>query len=619
MSLYHSDTDKKTKLFEKVIKFGPLLSILGYFSGIVYFCLLPHEALIHGTYISENALLPGLVSSDIFSTDSIFNYYHFLKDAYETNGGKSFNSELINDIFANQLKIESYTQDFNLTHPFWSSENENIRSGKNVYAFGRAQRADGTESIVISAPIYLTGKKNKKIPNLFGISQLFILANLAKNRPYWAKDLIFVATDMEHVGIQAWINSYFETHSDSIMAESLKTRGGSIQAALNLEFSDINTNKLEIKLEGPNGKLPNLDLFNTIIRICKSMQFECSLESEKSFNNDFSYYHNRPPVDHVSGLFNTVNMMFKQATGVPNSLNGYFLNHRIEALTISGTKTSSNSGRQQKQNVLKITRIVESTLRSVNNLLERFHQSFFFYLLPSSHYYISIGMYMPAFGLILLPVLIKILTIWFTIFSKKNTESKGKESSLLVLDLLKCVVVKLMVSFTFGIILYFGTPFFLMFGKVFNLSAKDSLMNCYLAMMANIFVTPFIFKTRLSSNGNKTEAENINKLIILLSLTIFVGTISVLNFSLAFFIAIFYSPVSILAIQRVNNKILKTFKIALMVLACPLVYFSLIYIKYHDKFYDFVLASKISDIWTYEMVNLFLVPIWSTLWITAFN
>lgn len=59
-------------------------------------------------------------------------------------------------------------------------------------------------------------------------------------------------------------------------------------------------------------------------------------------------------------------------------------------------------------------------MRSVNNLLERFHQSFFFYLLPSSHYYISIGIYMPAFGLVVLPLLIQILTIWFSIFYKKT-------------------------------------------------------------------------------------------------------------------------------------------------------------------------------------------------------
>lgn len=96
--------------------------------------------------------------------------------------GKGYNADLIHDIFSNRLKIESYTQNFNLSFPFSNSDADSLKSGKNAYAFGRAQRADGTESIVISAPIYLSGKKNKKIPNLFGISQLFILADLAKSK-----------------------------------------------------------------------------------------------------------------------------------------------------------------------------------------------------------------------------------------------------------------------------------------------------------------------------------------------------------------------------------------------------------------------------------------------------
>lgn len=52
-------------------------------------------------------------------------------------------------------------------------------------------------------------------------------------------------------------------------------------------------------------------------------------------------------------------------------------------------------------------RVFEGMLRSVNNLLERFHQSFFFYVLTSPHHFISIGLYMPAIGLMLLAPLIK--------------------------------------------------------------------------------------------------------------------------------------------------------------------------------------------------------------------
>ncbi|CAF0726519.1 unnamed protein product [Brachionus calyciflorus] len=647
MSLLNGDSDKKLKLYEPLEKFGPLLSLVGFIAGVVYFCLLPHQLLVHGTYISENALLPGLVSSDIFSTDAIFNFYDYLKNNYETNGGKNYNADLIHHIFSNQLKIESYTQSFNLSYPFYASQDENmVKTGKNVYGFGRAQRADGTESIVVSAPLFLTGKKNKQTPNLFGVAQLFILADLAKNRPYWAKDLIFVVTDMGQIGMQAWINSYFETESEFIKGENLKTRGGSIQAALNLEFKDINNiNKLEMKLEGANGKLPNLDLFNTIIRICKSLQFQCSLESEISENNEYHYYYNKAPVQHIPGILNTINMMFKQSTGVPNSLNGYFINHRIEALTISGSRIASekNSKRShQKQNVLSTIRIIESTLRSVNNLLERFHQSFFFYLLSSSHHYISIGMYMPSFGLLILPVLIKVLTLWFSIFLKKdsNDEKSTELSSSIMLNLFKSIIPKFLVSGVFGIVLYFGTSYFLMFGKKMNLSAKDALINSYIAVMVNILGMPIILKTLSTRKEHRNEtSEKLKKLLVLLSLTIFVGTVSLLNFSLSFFIAIFYSPISLLAVQDFSNKFLRLLQQIALVLSCPLIYFSFLYLAYlnfyenfnilrnydqmfqllSEKFYDFVLLSKISSIWTYDMINLFLVPIWSALWLISFN
>lgn len=41
-------------------------------------------------------------------------------------------------------------------------------------------------------------------------------------------------------------------------------------------------------------------------------------------------------------------------------------------------------------------RTVESTLRSFNNLLERLHASYFFYLMPMPHHFIPVGHYLPA-------------------------------------------------------------------------------------------------------------------------------------------------------------------------------------------------------------------------------
>ena len=44
-------------------------------------------------------------------------------------------------------------------------------------------------------------------------------------RSYWAKDLIFVISDVGYFGIQAWLNSYFDIESNYIQSDNLKARG----------------------------------------------------------------------------------------------------------------------------------------------------------------------------------------------------------------------------------------------------------------------------------------------------------------------------------------------------------------------------------------------------------
>ena len=52
--------------------------------------------------------------------------------------------------------------------------------------------------------------------------------------------------------------------------------------------------------------------------------------------------------------------------------------------------------------------MIEGLFRSLNNLLERFHQSFFFYLLPATGRYVSIGLYMQPFGFLAAPLIVKV-------------------------------------------------------------------------------------------------------------------------------------------------------------------------------------------------------------------
>lgn len=56
--------------------------------------------------------------------------------------------------------------------------------------------------------------------------------------------------------------------------------------------------------------------------------------------------------------------------------------------------------------------IMESTLRSINNLLERFHASFFFYLLTHPGWFIKIGNYLPAAILLGAGLTVEGLRMW---------------------------------------------------------------------------------------------------------------------------------------------------------------------------------------------------------------
>ena len=60
-------------------------------------------------------------------------------------------------------------------------------------------------------------------------------------------------------------------------------------------------------------------------------------------------------------------------------------------------------------------------------MLERFHQSFFYYVLPSSSRYVSIGMYMPGFGVLAAGLVLPALGAWLK--SQEESAGEGPPSS----------------------------------------------------------------------------------------------------------------------------------------------------------------------------------------------
>lgn len=76
------------------------------------------------------------------------------------------------------------------------------------------------------------------------LSKLVSFFSSGKN--YWAKDLIFLVTDREQLGMHAWLEAYYKgdlEDASALNAGNLKGRAGALQAALNLEIQDFDAGK----------------------------------------------------------------------------------------------------------------------------------------------------------------------------------------------------------------------------------------------------------------------------------------------------------------------------------------------------------------------------------------
>ena len=258
-------------------------------------------------------------------------------------------------------------------------------SGIHIGCVLKTKRGTSHESFVIHAPFKFgdspvekmkrklknENDKPKKIrQNSVAVATILTLMLEFSEQNYWSKDILFLITDdVKRVPFNEYVSG--------------------IQAALTLELESMRVKNINLNIVGNNGQLPNLDLRNVVERLL----YYRNLES--TFN--ISYHGQRPLSDveavggHWKGRlvrpdaptptdfweffydFETgFDMVKKLAIGYSDGHHGDFLLERIEALTIRGT----GKGGWIPANIFGYA--IEGTSRSINNLLERFHQSFLY-------------------------------------------------------------------------------------------------------------------------------------------------------------------------------------------------------------------------------------------------
>ena len=251
--------------------------------------------------------------------------------------------------------------------------------------------------------------------NHSGVALVLTLARYFKRWSLWSKDIIFLVAGDSAAGPQAWVDAYHNAHSPSSV-EPLSIKSGALQGAVAVDYPagpwGQRFDKLHIVYDGVNGQLPNLDLFNTAVSVASGqMGIGCTLQ--RMWKHDDTYRER---------LQTMLRGMISQGLGHASGPHSSFMPYHVDAVTL---QTVGDGWHDE----MSLGRTVESLFRSLNNLLEHLHQSFFFYLLMQANRFVSIGTYLPSAMVIAVNFTITAIALWVQSGRVHSPSKPAKPSS----------------------------------------------------------------------------------------------------------------------------------------------------------------------------------------------
>lgn len=543
-----SDPNRRQALSRIITRLNAPLCVISYLIGVGWFLGLAFQPFTLRSYISENSMGSTMVDEKFVYGERALSYAREFA-AHKKSAGGSPVAWLERTMRG--VGLEVYTQSFvrNLPFPDESTERYMVK-GTNVYGILRAPRAASTESLVLSVPCS-EGQNNHQAVGL-----LLSLASYFRGQIYWAKDIIFLVNEHDLIGMEAWLEGYHDVNVTDIKSSVMMGRAGAIQAAISLEISSDVITSFDVVVEGLNGQLPNLDMVNLFLAFCQKNQLLCTIQG-KLQRNDYDTFQG-----YLHNLQTMLLMVLKQGSGRPQGDHGLFLRYHIEAITLRGI----NSFRQYKYDMVTIGETIEGMFRKLNNLSERLHQSYFFYLLPSLSRFVSIGIYMPAIGFIILILILRALDLWIKLSRPETTSEDGAGGAEV-----ECrpgflsLATPIVICHATGLSLYYLPVMSQeMATDHFPVSESEAVVLIAIAIYVAGLALPHNTHRVLTGSGSDQSWMTL-KLISLLYLAVQLGCIAVINFSLGFILAVTIVPVAAI-VQPAGPKLLFA---ALLVLVTP--------------------------------------------------
>ncbi|XP_021737745.1 glycosylphosphatidylinositol anchor attachment 1 protein-like [Chenopodium quinoa] len=445
-----------------------LVSLICCIAGIIALLLLPvlaKNTYISENALMPGSANPMLSSQEVLDADKLVTDIMRLSLEGDTAGIEipRLLKKRVGDLGAEVSQFQFYprTNKFHPLHFFASHDSvldqDNttcVSPAVSTVGIVRAPHGDGKEAIILVTP-YNAVKPDTGEALSLGVA--YSVFSLLTQVTWLAKDIIWLAADSrygEHESVSAWLREYYaptfyrseKSHTNMcsasnpdwenvnnqvVGAESHEgfRRAGTMAAALVIKVNGIEDaqDSLSIYAEASNGQMPNLDLINVVNYLAVHRQglyvmvgkHWSLLESKclkmiggtieflgnlaRSLNPQWGF--GIPVNEYVEGAATLTSSLYAQALGVPTGSHGAFRDYQIDAVTLAiSPKASPYNKGKRSDFLLRSGRLIEGTIRSVNNLLEKFHQSFFLYLLTGPSKFVSVGVYMIAFALLIAPL-----------------------------------------------------------------------------------------------------------------------------------------------------------------------------------------------------------------------
>lgn len=309
---------------------------------------------------------------------------------------------------------------------------------------------------------------------------------------------------------------------------------------------------MDIKVEGLNGQLPNLDLFTLVNKMCIKEGLHVT------FKNRGNLHHQHDRFRLWKHSFGTMmSMMLTQSTGIPNGNHGLFHRFGIQAVTMNGFLRPNTRGNQI--GFFSMGKILEGVYRSLNNLLERFHQSYFFYLLPSNDRFVSIIWFIPVLGMLVGALLVRSLVQWYQVCY--NPYLKNEDTEIELMETEKKEVIEeddsndtfkifllFFLSHIIGILLMHSPTLISQYGADYDFSTDYSIFYGFAIISLILLYLPF--SLRLQNHSSMI----ILNMFVMWELAMILLGIGMINFSLGVLCAFLYVPISLLITPTINKS-----------------------------------------------------------------